>query len=323
MKAAVNKKYGPPENIQIIDVAKPDPMPNEILIRVHASSVNRTDDGFLRAKPFVTRFFSGLTKPRHPILGCEFAGEIVQIGSNVTLFKKGDRVFGFNDIGWGGHGQYKIIDESKSVTKIPKNISYEQAGVSTEGAHYALSYIRVIQKLGAKRVLVHGATGAIGSASVQLLKQAGFYVVATSTTKNTKLVKSLGADAVIDWEKDDFTKYHEKFDVVFDAVGKSTLKACKPLLVSGGVYIATELGPYGQNPLLGLISPFYKIFGAKRVLFPLPKNTKEIIEFIASRLEDGTFKPVIDKKYPLEKIIDAYKYVETGQKTGNIVIDIS
>ena len=169
---------------------------------------------------------------------------------------------------------------------------------------------------------MHGATGSIGTAAVQLLKQAGFYVVASSTTKSMDLVKSLGADDVVDWQKQDISKYDELFDVVFDAVGKSTFKTCKPLLAKRGVYIATELGPYGQNPLLGLISPLYKIVGAKRVLFPLPKNNKQLIEFIASRLQDGTYKPVIDKTYPLDQIVDAYKYVETGQKIGNVAIKI-
>jgi NADPH:quinone reductase-like Zn-dependent oxidoreductase len=323
MKAAVNLKYGMPEVLKIRDRPKPALKDNEILIKVHYSGVNRTDDGFLRAKPFVTRFFSGPTKPRHAILGCEFAGEVVETGNGVSLFKVGDRVFGFDDVTWGGHAEFKSINENKSVVIIPPNVSYEHAGAATEGAHYALNYIQIMQKLGVSRVLVHGATGSIGSAAVQLLKQAGIYVVATSTTKNVALVKSLGADKVADWEKQDFTKADEKFDVVFDAVGKSTFKACKPLLVDKGVYIATELGPYGQNPLLGLISPFYKIIKAKRVLFPLPKNNKEILEFIAQRMADGSFKPVIDKIYPLNRIKEAYVYVETGQKTGNVLVKIS
>ena len=323
MRAALSKNYGPPENIKIVDVDKPVQKSDELLIKVHASSVNRTDDGFLRAKPFVTRFFSGLTKPRNPILGCEFAGQIIAIGDDVTLFEVGDRVFGFDDVNWGGHGQFKVVGESKSVVIIPKNCSYDQAAASTEGAHYALSYIQTINKLGAKRVFVHGATGSIGSAAVQLLKQAGMYVVASSTTKNMKLVQSLGPDDVMDWQKQDIADYGEQFDVVFDAVGKSSFKICKPLLNKGGVYIATELGPYAQNPFLGLISPAYKLIGAKRVLFPLPKNNKKLIEFIASRIEDESFKPVIDRTYKLDNIIDAYKYVETGQKTGNVIINVS
>lgn len=322
MKAAVNKTYGTPDVIRLTDIAKPVPRGNELLVRVHASSVNRTDDGFLRAKPFVTRFFSGLIRPRNQVLGCEFAGEVAEIGPDVTSFAVGDRVFGFDDARWGGHGEYKLIKETKSVVTIPANISYEQAAASTEGTHYALGYVQVIQKLGANRVLVHGATGAIGSAAVQLLKHAGLHVVATSTTKNVKLVSGLGADKVVDWQTQDFTVCGEVFDVVFDAVGKSSFKQCKPLLKKGGVYIATELGPYGQNPWLGLASPLYKLLGAKRVLFPLPQNNKQLIEFIAARLQDGTLTPVIDRTYPLDQIADAYRYVETGQKTGNVVITI-
>lgn len=322
MKAAVQKNYGPPSAIQILDVPKPVVKADEILIRVHASSVNRTDDGFLRGKPFVTRFFSGLIRPRQPILGCEFAGEVVETSDEIEEFKNGDRVFGFDDSYWGGHGEYMVIAACKSVVKIPDSISYEQAAASTEGAHYALGYLHTIQKLGAKRVLVHGATGSIGSAAVQLFKDAGMYVVATAPTDHVKLVQNLGADKVIDWQKTDFTECGELFDVVFDAVGKSRFSACKKLLVPRGVYIATELGPKGQNPLLGLLSPLYKSVGRKRVLFPLPLNKKELIVYIADRLESGAFKPLIDRKYDLDKIAEAYLYVESGQKIGNVVIKI-
>jgi NADPH:quinone reductase-like Zn-dependent oxidoreductase len=323
MKAAIYTNYGPPEVLQITNVSMPVYKDIEILVKIHASSVNRTDDGFLRAKPWVVRGFSGITKPKRTILGCEFSGEIVKAGPKVTKYKVGDRIFGFNDVKFGGHGEYAVFAEKDPFTIMPKKSDYKTMAAATEGSHYALSYIRTIQKLGAKRVLVHGATGAIGSAAVQLLKHAGMYVVATSTTKNMKLVRSLGADKVIDWEKEDFTKFPEKFDVVFDSVGKSSFRACKPLLSKRGVYIATELGYLVQNPLLGIISPIFKLFGAKRLLFPLPRNNKEIIEFLALRVEDGSFKPVIDRIYPLEQIIDAYNYVESGQKTGNVVIKIN
>ena len=322
MRAAYNDKYGPPKNLRILEIDQPVPKEHELLIKVHASGVNRTDCGFLRAKPFITRFFSGLFKPKNPIMGCEFSGEVVALDSQVTQFKKGDKVFGFDDINWGGHGEYKVINEAKSVAVMPTNIDYLTAGCCIEGAHYALNYVRVLQNLGVHSVFVHGATGAIGSSAIQLLKQAGMRVVATSTTKSMSLIKSLGPDKVIDWQKQDFTISDEKFDAVFDAVGKSSFKAAKRLLKPGGVYIATELGPCAQNPFLGLISPLYKTVGAKRVLFPIPKNNKEIIEFLRDRIADGSFKPVLDKTYPLERIIDAYTYVESGQKTGNVVIKL-
>ncbi len=322
MKAVARYIYGTPEILQVVDVPIPETKADEIRIKVAMSSVNRTDCGFLLGKPFIARFFSGVPKPRQPILGCEFAGTVEKVGASVTEFAEGDRVFGFDDAGWGGHGEYKVMKATKSVVVIPKGISFEQAAVSTEGAHYALSYVDTIQKLGATRVLVHGATGAIGSAAVQLLKQAGMYVIATSTTKNMKLVASFGADRVIDWQKEDFTACGEVVDVVFDSVGKSTLKACKPLLKKKGVYIATEFGPHGQNPLLGIASPIYKLFGAKRVLFPLPKNNKVLLQFIADRLADKTFIPVIDKTYTLEELPEAYAYVLSGQKVGNVAVKV-
>lgn len=322
MKAVARYTYGPTKVLQYVEVPTPGPKTDEILIKVAMSSVNRTDSGFLLGKPYFARFFSGVPRPRQPILGCEFAGIVEEVGADVTEFAVGDRVFGFDDAGWGGHGEYKVIKAKKSVVAIPEGITFEQAAASTEGAHYALCYLYVMQKLGATRVLVHGATGAIGSAAVQLLKQAGFYVVATSTTKHMKLVASFGADRVIDWQKEDFTACGEVVDVVFDAVGKSTFKACKPLLKEKGVYIATELGPYGQNPLLGIVSPLYKLCGAKRALFPLPRNNKALMQYIADRLADKSFVPVIDKTYKLKSIAEAYEYVLSGQKVGNVAIKV-
>lgn len=323
MKASVNRIYGNPSVLNIEDIPKPIVSNKDILIKVHSSGVNRTDSGFLHARPFVTRFFSGLINPRNLVLGCEFAGEVVELGADVSNFKLGDKVFGFDDNRWGGHAEFKVIDASKSVALIPKGVSYESAGVACEGAHYALSYIMTMRNLGVKSVLVHGATGAIGSAAVHLMKHEGWYVVATSTTKQMTIVKGFGADKVIDWQKTDFTQSGEQFDVVFDAVGKSTFKACKKLLRPRGVYIATELGPYAQNVWLGLLSPLFKLFGAKRILFPLPKNNQAIIQELADRLADKSFVPQIDRTYPLNEIKQAYEYVETGQKVGNVAIKIN
>ena len=309
--------------LTIQDIDTPEPAADEILIRVHCSSVNRTDMGFLRGKPFITRFFSGLLHPRHTALGCEFAGEVVEAGDAVTKFSAGDRVFGYDDRRWGGHAEFKTIGQGKSVATIPDGITYEQAAASTEGAHYALANIRAAKVQLGTRVLVHGATGAIGSAAVQLLEHAGAHVVATSNTRNLALVSSLGPDRVIDWEREDFTACGERFDLVFDAVGKSSFGACKPLLAEHGVYVSTELGPMAQNPVFGLMSPLFKRAGAKRVLFPIPLCNQEMIEFLRDRLTDGAFRPVIDRVHPLDDIVEAFEYVETGQKTGNVVIRVS
>jgi len=322
MKAAVNRIYGTPDVLSVEDIRTPLVGEHDILVGVHNSGVNRTDSGFLHARPFVTRFFSGLTKPRNLVLGCEFAGEVSEIGTGVTEFKVGDKVFGFDDVRWGGHAQYKAIDARKSVTHIPKGVSYQLAGVAGEGAHYALSYIMTMRKLGVKRVLVHGATGAIGSAAVQLMKHEGWYVVATSTTKQMKTISGLGPDKVIDWQKNDFTLCGVTFDVVFDAVGKSNFSTCKKLLKPGGVYIATELGPHSQNAWFGIVSPIFNLFKARRILFPLPQNNKQIMQELAERLADKSFVPLVDCIYPLSEIKKAYEYVETGKKVGNVSIVI-
>ncbi|MBE7447991.1 MAG: NAD(P)-dependent alcohol dehydrogenase [Kofleriaceae bacterium] len=323
MKAAVHARYGPPEVLRVDEVATPVPAANELLVRVRYSSVNRTDCGFLRARPFITRLFSGLLRPRHTALGCEFAGRVEAVGGAVTRFAVGDAVFGFDDARWGGHAQYKVIAEDRAVVKTPDGITDEQAAVSSEGAHYALVWVRALKVRPGQRVLVHGATGAIGSAAVQLLRHAGAHVVATSTTRNVELVRGLGAERVIDHEREDFTRCGETFDVVFDAVGKSSFAACRRLLVRGGIYVSTELGTMAQNPLLALFGPLCKLVGARRVLFPIPSCTQADLEFLRDRLARGELRPVIDRVYPLDDIVSAFRYVETGQKTGNVVIRIA
>jgi NADPH:quinone reductase-like Zn-dependent oxidoreductase len=322
VKAAVHKKYGPPEVVFLTEIDKPVPNDNEVLIRIHATTVNRTDCGFRSAEYFISRFFSGLFRPNNPILGCEFAGEIETVGSQVKRFKPGDRVFGFNDSKFGGHAEYLAIDEHAALAIIPEHISYEVAAAITEGAHYALCNIRAAHVIQESKVLVNGATGAIGSAAVQLIKHIGASVVAVCNTQSLDLVKSLGADEVIDYTKTDFTKLNHlqnQFDFVFDAVGKRTFGQCKPLMKEKAVYISTELGPGGQNPLLALIAPF---MGGKKVLFPLPSIRQEDVEFLKDLVAQGKFRPLIDRTYPLDQIVEAYRYVETGQKRGNVVITI-
>lgn len=319
MKAIVHTKYGPPEVAQLTEVDKPVPKENEVLVKVVASTVNRTDSGFRSAEYFISRFWSGLLKPNHTILGCEFSGVIEEIGKNVTTFKKGDKVFGYNDKTWGGHGEYLTINENEAITHAPNNISLEETAPITEGAHYALNNIRASKIQSGQNVLVYGATGAIGSAAVQLLKHFGTTVTAVCNTKNVELVKSLGADVVIDYQTQDFTKTETRFQFIFDAVGKSSFSQCKPLLTDKGIYISTELGKNAENIFYALFTP---ITGGKKVLFPIPTINKEDVVFLKELVERGEYKPVIDSYYKLEQIVDAYKYVETGQKTGNVVIKI-
>ena len=320
MKASVYTKYGPPEVAKLMEVLKPIPKDNEVLVKVYASTVNRTDSGFRSAEYFISRFWTGLFRPKYQILGCEFAGIIEEIGQHVTTFKKGDKVFGFNDKTCGGHGEYLTIAETDAVINMPDNLSFEEAASLTEGAHYALVDIRAAKVERGQNILVYGATGAIGTAAVQLLKHFGAIVTAVCNTNNVELLKTLGADTVIDYQTQDFTKTENKFEFIFDAVGKSSFGQCKHLLTKKGIYISTELGKNGENLLFALTTP---LWGGKRLLFPIPSISKQDVIFLKELVEKGEYKPVIDRQYNLDKIVDAYKYVESGQKTGNVVITIA
>lgn len=319
MKAIVHTRYGPPGVASLIEVAKPEPKEQEVLIKVHASTVNRTDAGFRSAQYFVSRFWSGLFKPKQTILGCEFAGTITVIGSGVTLFKEGEKVFGYNDKTFGGHAEYLTILEKDAVCHMPKNMTFEQSAPLSEGAHYALSFIKAAKVSAGQNVLVYGATGAIGSAAVQLLKHFGAKITAVCNTAHVSLVASLGADVVIDYQTQDFTQCGQHFDFILDAVGKSSFGQCKPLLKEQGIYVSTELGKNGENIFFSLVTSFFK---GKKVLFPIPTIGKEVVTFIKDLAENGSFCPVIDRYYNLDQIVEAYTYVETGQKTGNVVVRV-
>lgn len=319
MRAIIYTKYGPPEVVKLMEVPKPQPKDNEVLIKVYSSTVNRTDSGFRSAEYFISRFWTGLFQPKHQILGCEFSGIIEEIGKGVTTFKKGDKVFGFNDKTCGGHGEYLTISETDAVTTMPNNLSFDEAAAITEGAHYALVDIRAAKIEPGQNVLVYGATGAIGSSAVQLLKHFEAKVTAVCNTKNVELIKSLGADIVIDYLTQDFTQTENKFQFIFDAVGKSSFGHCKPLLTEKGIYISTELGKNAENIFFALTTP---ILGGKKVLFPMPTINKTDVIFLKELVEKNEYKPLIDRKYKLDQIVEAYKYVESGQKTGNVVIKI-
>jgi NADPH:quinone reductase-like Zn-dependent oxidoreductase len=271
MKAAVHTRYGPPDVVRISEVDKPTAKDNQVLVKVHATTVNRTDSGLRAAKPFINRFFTGLRRPRVTVLGNEFAGAVEAVGSGVRSFQVDDRVFGYNGTRFGAHAEYLAVPEDGSVATMPAKVTYEEAAPSTEGSHYALAMIRKAKVRRGQDVLVNGATGAIGSAAVQLLKHLGAKVTAVCDTKNVELVRDLGADRVIDYTAEDFTNDTQTYDVVLDAVGKSSFGRCKRLLKPRGIYLSSDLGPLSQNPILALITPLLR---GKRSCFPFPGITR-------------------------------------------------
>jgi NADPH:quinone reductase-like Zn-dependent oxidoreductase len=320
MKAAVYYQYGPPEVIQVKDVPKPVPEDNQVLIKVVATTVSRTDCARLRADFFIMRLFTGLIKPRNPILGTDFAGTVTGLGKSVTSFEIGDRVFGFSDLGLNSQAAYLVCGIENFTSHMPINVSFQEAVASVEGAHYAINFINKVRLKAGQKVLVNGASGAIGSALVQLLVYQGLEVTATCNSTCVDWLSSIGINQVIDYQKEDFTKLEETFDYVFDAVGKSNFGKCKPLLKEKGIYISSELGPRGQNPFLSILGLVKR---GKKVKFPFPHDIKGSLEMIKKMTEEGKFKPLIDREYPLTNISEAFTYVETGQKSGNVILNIS
>src|SRR5215469_1500206 len=319
MKAAVHTSYGPPEVVRIETVQAPVAGNDELLIKVHATTVNRTDCHYRAAKPAVMRLLSGLIRPRATILGTEFAGDVVAAGCGVTAFRVGDKIFGYCEGKFGAHAEYLVVRADGPVAVMPSSMFYDEAVAATEGSHYALSHIRRAAITKGQDVLVYGATGSIGSAAVQLLKTIGAAVTAVCATEHVDLVRGLGADRVIDYAQGEFAADDHHYDVVFDAVGKVAFGECRHLLKPGGIYMSTGPGPGGQNLVLPLVSPLLR--GA-RVLFSYPQIDQAMVGYFRDLMESGQFRPVIDRQYPLADIVAAYRYVETGQKVGNVVIRV-
>ena len=320
MKAVVRYQYGTPENIRVVNMPKPLPNPTEVLIRIKATTINRTDCGVLTGAPYIFRFFVGWPKPRTPILGTDCACIVEAVGEKVTKFKVGDKVWGFDDNGLPSQAEYLVYQEDKNILPIPDALSFKEAAACAEGAHYAVNFLKYVKLNPESKVLVNGATGGIGSALVQLLKSQGVHVTATANSKNMDLIRSLGLEKVIDYEKEDFTKLSEAFDVIFDAVGKSTFGKCKSMLNKNGCYLSSELGDGIENLYLPLIT---KLKGGKRVLFPLPTDIKGSMMVIQKMVIEGKFRPIIEKSFSIDQAREAYQYVVSGQKTANVVFEIS
>ena len=302
--------------MRIEDVPIPVPGDDDLLVKVHAPTVNRTDCGYRGGKPFIIRFFSGLRRPKVAILGTEFAGEVIGIGSAVTAFKVGDRVCGWCESTFGAHAEYMTVRAERLIVKIPQGRTFEEAAPSTEGSHYAFSSFRGAKSQRGQDVLIYGATGSIGSAAVQIAKNLGLNVTAVCGTDQMELVKSLGADRVIDYQTDDFTKDHQKYDLVLDAVGKSSFRRCRRLLKPKGIYSSTD---GWWNPVLALITP---LFRGRKVLFAISHHHPEGIKYLKGFIASGEYKPLIDRRYPLDQIVEAYRRAESGQKVGNIILTV-
>jgi NADPH:quinone reductase-like Zn-dependent oxidoreductase len=321
MKAIVFTKYGPPEVLQLKEVEKPTPKDDEVLIRILAATVTATDPVNRKGEPFISRFFTGLTRPKKPIPGTELAGDIEATGKDVKQYKEGDQVFASTGTQYGAHAEYICLPEDGPLAIKPANMNYGEAAAVCDGAFGALNFLRDAGNIqSGQEVLINGASGSVGTFGVQLAKYFGTEVTGVCSTTNLEMVKSLGADKVIDYTKEDFTKTGQTYDIIFDAVAKSSFSSCKDALKQGGVYIFT--GPAPAN-LLHML--WTKMFGSKKAVMTAPglrsssEKTRDLL-FLKELIEAGKLKAVMDRSYPPEQIAEAHRYVETGHKKGNVVI---
>jgi NADPH:quinone reductase-like Zn-dependent oxidoreductase len=318
MRAVVYDRYGPPEVLRIEEVDRPVPKDNEVLIRIRAATVSRTDTGLRSAELFASRFISGLLRPKRRILGSDLAGEVEAVGATVTEFKVGDHAFGINPWKFGTHAEFICMPENAALAHMPAGMAFDEAAAVCDGAILALNALRPAHIRQGQRILVYGASGSIGTAGVQLARSFGADVTAVCKTKDFELVKSLGAEEVIDYTQEDFTKNGHLYDVIFDSVGKQSFSGCRDSLERGGFFVATD---HLHNLVLALWSAR---IGDKHVLFPIPpKFTKQDVVFLKELIEAGNYHAVIDRRYALEEVVEASRYVETKQKTGNVVLTIT
>lgn len=324
MKAIEYENYGAPEVLQLKDVKKPTPKRNEVLIKIFATTVTATECTFRKGDPFMTRLFTGILKPKLTRLGEELTGEVESVGEDVNLFKKGDQVFGTAGPGFGANAEYICVPEDGVLAMKPGNLSDEEAASSIDGFLTALPFLRDTGKIqSGYKVLIYGASGSVGTAAIQVAKYFGAEVTGVCSSSNVELVKSLGADMVIDYTKEDFTKSGHTYDIIFDAVGKIRFSPCKSSLKQNGIFLEAGIG---MNILPQVL--WTSLFGRKKAkitatgLRPPTERTKDLI-LLKNLLEEGQIKPVIDRAYPIEQIAMAHAYVDKGHKKGNVTIHIN
>jgi 2-desacetyl-2-hydroxyethyl bacteriochlorophyllide A dehydrogenase len=318
MKAAVCTSYGKPEVLQLKEVEKPTPTEDQILLKIHSSSVTSGDARVRRADPYVIRLIFGFKRPRKSILGVVVAGEVESVGSKVSKFKAGDKVFGTTGMSFGAHAQYQCISENGTLALIPENISYEEAAAIPFGGTASLHFLRKGNVKAGEKILIYGASGALGTMAVQLAKDMGAEVTAVCSGKNTEMVNELGADKVIDYTKEDFTKNGETYDVIFDTIGKSSFSAGMKSLKKKGVMLLASAG-------MGLMlrGAVTSILGSKKVISGVIKESAEDMQFFKKLIEAGKLKAVVDKVYALEEITMAHAHVDKGHKKGNVIINMN
>jgi NADPH:quinone reductase-like Zn-dependent oxidoreductase len=318
MRAVVHDRYGPPDVLRIEEVERPVPRVDEVLVRVHATTVNRTDCAYRAAQPFFSRLFSGLRRPKQRVLGSELAGVVEAAGAAVTEFTVGDRVFGIKPWRFGAHAEFICVRESGPLAHLPEGATFDEAAPVCDGAMLSLNCLTSVQLRKGQRIIIYGASGSMGTAGVQLAKYFGAQVTAVCTTKNFDLMRSLGADEVIDYTKEDFTRNGQTYDVVFDAVGKLSLSKCRGSLKPRGAYVPTD----GLRNIA--LTAWTAGFGDRRVVFRIPPRfTKQDALLLKGLIEAGKYRAVIDRRYPLEEVVEATRYVETHQKTGNVVLTVT
>ncbi len=321
MKAVVQHRYGSPEVLRIEEVQRPLPKDDELLIRVHAATVSQSDVHARAANPFFWRLFAGFRRPRWQTLGVDLAGEVEAVGAAVSEFKVGDAVFGCPARYFGTHAEYVCVPEGAALALKPAGLSFEEAAAVTDGAMQALSTLRLADAGPGRRIVIYGASGSLGTAAVQLGKHFGAHVTAVCSTRNVELVRSLGADEVVDYLKDDFTKRGESYDAIIDAVGKYSFRRGRRALRPGGTYVATDAGRFLLETVALLVVTRWA--GSKRVHGAIGRRSKEDVRLMKELIEAGEFRPVVDRTYPLDQAAEAHRYVETWRKRGNVVLTIA